>query len=56
VTQSQNPAPGQPRSRIGEWMYRIFGPAQVDGALQGHSPEAREAWKKIAARKKKPQG
>jgi hypothetical protein len=33
-------------------MFKIFGPAQVDGAIQGHSPEARDAWKRrVAARK-----
>lgn len=50
---SNDPSPEQPeRSRWQEWMFKIFGPAQVEGAVQGHSPEAREAWKRrLAARK-----
>jgi hypothetical protein len=33
-------------------MVKLFGPAQVEGAVQGHSPEAREAWKRrMAARR-----
>jgi hypothetical protein len=51
VSESSDPDPTQ-RSRFGEWAYRIFGPAQVDNAIQGHSPEARESWKRrVAARK-----
>jgi hypothetical protein len=54
MSESRDPEPQQPpeRSRFGEWAYRIFGPAQVDGAIQGHSPEARESWKRrVAARR-----
>jgi hypothetical protein len=33
-------------------MFKVFGPAQVEGAIQGHSPEARAAWKRrVAARR-----
>ncbi|MFI5956231.1 hypothetical protein [Cryptosporangium sp. NPDC051539] len=35
-----------PRSRFGEWLFQIFGPPTVSGAIQGHSPEARAAWKR----------
>ena len=28
-------------------MFYVFGPATVDGALQGHTPEARRAWKDL---------
>jgi hypothetical protein len=31
------------RSRISEWMFSVFGPANVKGAVKGNSPEAREA-------------
>ena len=42
----------EPRSRWAEFMVKLFGPAQVEGAVQGHSPEAREAWKRrMAARR-----
>jgi hypothetical protein len=54
VTEPHDADADQPRtrSRFGEWAYRIFGPAQVDGAIQGHSPEARESWKRrVAARR-----
>ena len=34
------------KKRRGEWLFQIFGPPTVSGALQGHSPEAREAWKR----------
>jgi hypothetical protein len=51
VTESSGSDPRR-RSKVGEWAYRIFGPAQVDNAIQGHSPEARESWKRrVAARK-----
>ena len=54
---SQSPEdPKQPRSRFGELMYKIFGPAQVEGAIQGHSPEARESWKRRLAERKKDRG
>lgn len=55
VTAPQDPDAPQPRrrSRVGEWAYRIFGPAQVDNALQGHSPEAREAWKRRVAERRR---
>jgi hypothetical protein len=52
VTESNEPEPQQQRSRLGEWAYKIFGPAQVNNAIQGHSPEARDSWKRrVAARK-----
>ncbi|GAA0224711.1 hypothetical protein GCM10009539_07350 [Cryptosporangium japonicum] len=34
------------KRRRGEWLFQIFGPPTVNGALQGHSAEAREAWKR----------
>jgi hypothetical protein len=32
--------------RIEAAVLQIVGPATVDGAIQGHSPEARAAWKR----------
>jgi hypothetical protein len=52
MTQSDEPGPDRQRSRLGEWMFKLFGPAQVEGAIQGHSAEARASWKRrVAARK-----
>ena len=31
--------------RIGSALFKFFGPAAVEGAIQGHSPEARAHWK-----------
>jgi len=28
-------------------LLQVLGPAAVDGALQGHSPEARAQWKRV---------
>jgi hypothetical protein len=40
-------------SRIESAMFTVFGPASVEGALQGHSPEARAHWKnRVAAEKR----
>jgi hypothetical protein len=34
-------------------MFTVFGPAAVEGAIQGHSPEARAHWKnRVAANKR----
>jgi hypothetical protein len=43
------------RDLLGDTLYKIFGAAELGGAepLAGHSPEAREAWKRqLAARKR----
>ncbi|MFG1927097.1 hypothetical protein [Cryptosporangium sp. NPDC048952] len=42
---SEDPKPKKERRR-GAWLFQIFGPPTVKGAIQGHSPEAREAWKR----------
>jgi hypothetical protein len=58
VTESNSPEqqPEQ-RSRWAEFMVKLFGPAQVEGAIQGHSPEARDAWKRrVAARRAEREG
>jgi hypothetical protein len=55
------PEPGEPRSagaaakqdRIGSAMFYVLGPATVEGALQGHSPEARRAWKDLVENNKR---
>ncbi|GAA5179844.1 hypothetical protein GCM10023322_10820 [Rugosimonospora acidiphila] len=45
------PAPArEKRDRLGSAMYRVLGPAAVQGALQGHSPEVRRAWKELQER------
>jgi hypothetical protein len=33
------------RDRVGKAVFHVLGPAAVEGALQGHSPEARAHWK-----------
>ena len=38
---------GRSRKRLGSAMFYVLGPAAVDGALQGHSPEARAQWKSL---------
>jgi hypothetical protein len=43
------------RDLLGDTLYKIFGAAELGGAepLAGHSPEARAAWKRqLAARKR----
>ncbi|SHN46209.1 hypothetical protein [Cryptosporangium aurantiacum] len=47
------------KRRRGEWWFQIFGPPTVSNAIQGHSAEARAAWKRRvaeerAARRRKP--
>jgi hypothetical protein len=34
-------------------MFYIFGPATVADALQGHSPQARRAWKELVENNKR---
>jgi hypothetical protein len=41
------------RDRVGSAMYTFFGPATVEGAIQGHSPEARQAWKDLLENNKR---
>ncbi|GGM70246.1 hypothetical protein ACFFX1_07265 [Dactylosporangium sucinum] len=43
------------RDRIGDFLFKIFGPATVEGAMQGWSPEAKAQWKRLqeANREKK---
>jgi hypothetical protein len=45
----------RPKRRRGLWevLYGVFGPAQVQGALQGHSPEAQQEWKRQVAERKR---
>ncbi|GAA2642443.1 hypothetical protein GCM10010399_90490 [Dactylosporangium fulvum] len=38
------------RDRAGTFFFRIFGPATVEGALHGCSPEARQQWKQFRER------
>jgi hypothetical protein len=40
------------RDRFGEFFFKIFGPATVEGAIQGWQPEAREEYKRLRARQK----
>jgi len=35
------------RDRLGDFLFQIFGPANVQGAMQGWSPEAREQYKRM---------
>ncbi|GAA3456075.1 hypothetical protein [Dactylosporangium matsuzakiense] len=35
------------RDRVGTFFFRIFGPATVEGAIQGWSPEAQSQYKKM---------
>ncbi|MGI5239161.1 hypothetical protein [Dactylosporangium sp. CA-139066] len=35
------------KDRVGNFLFRIFGPATVEGAIQGWSPEAREQYKRM---------
>jgi hypothetical protein len=46
---------GEPtvRDRMGSAMFYVLGPAAVEGALQGHSPEARAAWKSLVENNKR---
>jgi hypothetical protein len=41
------------RDRLGSALFKILGPANVDGAIQGHSPEARKAWKDFLENQKR---
>jgi hypothetical protein len=43
---------GQKKDRFGEFFFKIFGPATVEGAIQGWQPEAREQYKRLRARQK----
>ncbi|MGI5185769.1 hypothetical protein ACQEVZ_56940 [Dactylosporangium sp. CA-152071] len=43
---------GTPKDRFGEFFFKIFGPATVEGAIQGWHPEAREQYKQLRARQK----
>jgi hypothetical protein len=38
--------PQSGRDRLGQWLFKIFGPATVDGAVTGNTQEAREHWKR----------
>ena len=42
------------RDRFGDFFFRIFGPATVEGAIQGWSPEAREQYKRMRESWKQP--
>ena len=35
------------RDRMGTFFFKIFGPATVEGAIQGWSPEANAQWKRM---------
>jgi hypothetical protein len=41
---SKDKAPTK-RDRLSSAVFYVLGPATVEGALQGHSPEARAQWK-----------
>ena len=40
------------KDRMGNFFFQIFGPATVEGAIQGWSPEARELYKPMRERQK----
>ncbi|WP_327001818.1 hypothetical protein OHA72_42825 [Dactylosporangium sp. NBC_01737] len=40
------------KDRMGNFFFQIFGPATVEGAIQGWSPEAREQYKQMRERQK----
>jgi hypothetical protein len=50
-----SPAVDKPVSRDRLWsaLLNVLGPASVDGAIQGHSPEARQAWKDLQESRKR---
>ncbi|WP_433607708.1 hypothetical protein ACQP2P_33530 [Dactylosporangium sp. CA-139114] len=39
--------PAEKKDRLGTFFFRIFGPATVEGAIQGWSPQARDQYKKM---------
>ncbi|MER7008026.1 hypothetical protein ABT297_33960 [Dactylosporangium sp. NPDC000555] len=41
------------KDRVGHFLFRIFGPATVEGAIQGWSPEAREQYKRLRENQKR---
>lgn len=43
---------GPKQDRFGEFFFKIFGPATVEGAIQGWQPEAREQYRQLRARQK----
>ena len=47
---SRRPEPK--KDRMGNFFFQIFGPATVEGAIQGWSPEAREQYKQMRQRQK----
>ncbi|MEV0132983.1 hypothetical protein AB0H83_31535 [Dactylosporangium sp. NPDC050688] len=47
---------GQPKpkkDRVGHFFFQIFGPATVEGAIQGWSPQARDQYKQMRERQKR---
>ncbi|HTJ40056.1 MAG TPA: hypothetical protein VL738_43205 [Dactylosporangium sp.] len=41
------------KDRVGTFLFQIFGPATVEGAIQGWSPEAREQYKRMRENQKR---
>ncbi|GAA4257721.1 hypothetical protein [Dactylosporangium darangshiense] len=41
------------KDRVGAFLFQIFGPATVEGAIQGWSPEAREQYKRMRENQKR---
>jgi len=44
--------PKEKKDRMGNFFFQIFGPATVEGAIQGWSPQAREQYKQMRERQK----
>jgi len=41
------------RARVESAVFQVLGPASVEGALQGHSPEARAHWRHLVETNKR---
>jgi hypothetical protein len=49
MNEASGSEPGKSRSRrdrVSEWLFKVFGPATVEGAVTGNTPQAREHWKR----------
>ncbi|MEV4516669.1 hypothetical protein AB0K00_47925 [Dactylosporangium sp. NPDC049525] len=49
---SRDGRPKVKKDRMGNFFFQIFGPATVEGAIQGWSPEARNQYKQMRERQK----
>ncbi|WP_432992881.1 hypothetical protein [Dactylosporangium sp. CA-233914] len=41
------------KDRLGDFLFKIFGPATVEGAMQGWSPQAQAQYKQMCANQKR---